>query len=380
MLHNEQEEAIIDRLYEAAAIPEKWGGRGVLDALANLCGCTDSAIMSVRDHTLAGWTANEIAFPKLVVYVRDNWLGQNPYVLSAERLRRFSQPRFVMDTEVMSAEEMQESYYYQKFMHPYGMYWHAGTNIMSPNGDTVKLSVHRSYEAGPLDAALIARLNSLRPHIARACVLTARLRFAQLHAAVEVLNSVGLPAAALRDGRLALANNLFEKLMPDVAQDRRSRLAFMQTAADKRWASILMKPINLRNGTFPLASTEERPMMVVHVLPVAGAGKDIFPVADSLMILASSETCHKIAPEILLSLFDFTPAEISITNSILSGASLEEIARARRVSVETVRVQLKAIFAKTGTHRQTELVKLLGGVASASNIVDRVPSEGRRSP
>lgn len=121
-------------------------------------------------------------------------------------------------------------------------------------------------------------------------------------------------------------------------------------------------------------------MIIVHVLPVAGAGRDIFPVADSLMIFASSETSQKIAPEILLSLFDFTPAEISITNSILSGASLEEIARVRRVSIDTVRVQLKSIFAKTGTHRQTELVKLLGGVASASNIIDRVPSDDRRSP
>jgi DNA-binding CsgD family transcriptional regulator len=120
-------------------------------------------------------------------------------------------------------------------------------------------------------------------------------------------------------------------------------------------------------------------MMIAHVLPVAGAGRDIFPVADALMIFASSETSQKIAPEILLSLFDFTPAEISITNSILSGALLEGIARSRGGSIDTVRVQLKAIFAKTGTHRQAELVKLLGGVASASNILDRVPSEGRRS-
>ncbi|WP_044552341.1 helix-turn-helix transcriptional regulator [Mesorhizobium japonicum] len=379
MLHDEQNEAIIDRLYEAATIPEKWGGRGVLETLAHLCGCTDGAIMSVRDHTLAGWTANENAFPKLVVYLRDNWLAKNPYVQSAERLRRFSQPRFVLDTEVMSAREMEESHYYQNFMRPYGMYWHAGTNIMSPNGDTVKFSIHRSFDAGPLDPSLVDRLTWLRPHIARACTLTARLRFAQLHAAVEVLNSVGLPAAALRDGRLVLANSLFEKLVPDVAKDRRSRLTFQQASADKRWASILDKPAAFRNGTFPIASTEEHPMFIVHVLPVAGAGRDIFPVADSLMIFASSQTSQKIAPEILLSLFDFTPAEISITNSILSGASLEEIARARRVSIDTVRVQLKAIFAKTGTHRQTELVKLLGGVASASNIIDRVPSDERRS-
>lgn len=86
MLHDEQNEAIIDRLYEAATIPEKWGGRGVLETLAHLCDCTDGAIMSVRDHTLAGWTANENAFPKLVVYLRDNWLAKNPYVQSAERL------------------------------------------------------------------------------------------------------------------------------------------------------------------------------------------------------------------------------------------------------------------------------------------------------
>ncbi|WP_296747208.1 LuxR C-terminal-related transcriptional regulator [Mesorhizobium sp.] len=379
MLRDEQDEAIIDRLYEAATIPEKWGGRGVLETLANLCDCTDSAIMSVRDHALAGWTANETAFPKLVVYLRDNWIAQNPYVESDERLRRFSQPRFVLATEVMSAEEMQENFYYQNFMRPYGMYWHAGTNVMSPNGDTVKVSVHRGYDAGPLDPKLVDRLNRLRPHIARACVMTARLRFAQLHAAVEVLNSVGLPAAALRDGRLEVANGLFEILMPDVVQHRRQRLTFLQASADQRWSSILEKPAMHRNGTFPISATEARPMMIVHVLPVAGAGRDIFPVADSLMIFASSETSQKIAPEILLSLFDFTPAEISVTNSMLSGTPIEEIARARGVSADTVRVQLKSIFAKTGTHRQADLVKLLGGIASASNIIDRPPAEKPRS-
>ena len=50
----------------------------------------------------------------------------------------------------------------------------------------------------------------------------------------------------------------------------------------------------------------------------------------------------------------FRPAE---------GRSLEEIAEQRQTSMTTVRSQLKAVFAKTGTHRQSELVALLGKLA-----------------
>ncbi len=47
---------------------------------------------------------------------------------------------------------------------------------------------------------------------------------------------------------------------------------------------------------------------------------------------------------------------------VAAGSSPEEIAVELQVSRETVRNQIKAIFGKTGTHRQSELAALVSRI------------------
>jgi DNA-binding CsgD family transcriptional regulator len=62
----------------------------------------------------------------------------------------------------------------------------------------------------------------------------------------------------------------------------------------------------------------------------------------------------------LVARYALTPTEASVTRRLAAGAGLEQIARELDISLNTVRGHLKQIFAKTGTHRQVELVcKLL---------------------
>jgi len=56
-----------------------------------------------------------------------------------------------------------------------------------------------------------------------------------------------------------------------------------------------------------------------------------------------------------------TPAEARIALGIARGDALAAIAKAHGISIATVRTQLKSVFAKTGTHRQAQLVALLAG-------------------
>jgi DNA-binding CsgD family transcriptional regulator len=57
--------------------------------------------------------------------------------------------------------------------------------------------------------------------------------------------------------------------------------------------------------------------------------------------------------------FRLTPAEARLAVRLASGASLMESADEFGVTHNTVRAQLRAIFDKTGTHRQIDLVRLL---------------------
>ena len=61
----------------------------------------------------------------------------------------------------------------------------------------------------------------------------------------------------------------------------------------------------------------------------------------------------------LMRLFDLTPAEAGVALALITGRSIAQIVAARGVSRNTVRTQLAGILRKTGTHRQSELVRLL---------------------
>ena len=57
--------------------------------------------------------------------------------------------------------------------------------------------------------------------------------------------------------------------------------------------------------------------------------------------------------------FQLTPAEARLAVHLASGSSLSDAADVLGVTYSTVRAQLRAIFDKTATHRQTELLRLL---------------------
>ena len=57
--------------------------------------------------------------------------------------------------------------------------------------------------------------------------------------------------------------------------------------------------------------------------------------------------------------YGLTPSEVRTTVSLLSNTGLAAVAEDTGVSVETVRFHIKRIFSKTGTCRQSELVRVI---------------------
>ena len=60
----------------------------------------------------------------------------------------------------------------------------------------------------------------------------------------------------------------------------------------------------------------------------------------------------------LVQLFGLTPAEALLASELARGFSLDEAARHLGISRNTARVHLQAIFTKTRTTRQAELLQL----------------------
>ena len=81
---------------------------------------------------------------------------------------------------------------------------------------------------------------------------------------------------------------------------------------------------------------------------------------EKLSINAKQESEE--ASKQLISLFGLSPAEARLTRALCHGETFEEYADAQNVKLPTVKTQLRAVFAKTQTDRQVDLVNLISGI------------------
>jgi DNA-binding CsgD family transcriptional regulator len=88
------------------------------------------------------------------------------------------------------------------------------------------------------------------------------------------------------------------------------------------------------------------------------------PQPSVLLTVAVPRTGSEIDPTLLGSLFELTPAEVRLAAELMKGTDLAHAAAVQHLSITTIRSHLNAIFTKTNTHRQAELVELLLRVTS----------------
>ena len=104
-------------------------------------------------------------------------------------------------------------------------------------------------------------------------------------------------------------------------------------------------------------------MKVAHLVPIRGAANDLFSSVDAILLVTPVVKDRLPSADLLHGLFDLTPAEAGLSRALLGGESLGQIAKARGVSIETTRSQLKSVFSKTATKRQSTLIALLSGLS-----------------
>jgi DNA-binding CsgD family transcriptional regulator len=83
----------------------------------------------------------------------------------------------------------------------------------------------------------------------------------------------------------------------------------------------------------------------------------------SVVMLLSRDTASHPNPDRLQQMFGLTSAEVQLAISLASGHTPLEIARRNKVSRTTIRSHLAALFSKTETNRQSELVALLSHIS-----------------
>ncbi len=217
-------EDLIDRVYEAAVVPELWDK--VLDDVASRVGSVGGLLFTANSQRTA-WVGSSFAGPLYADFIKDGFANPRP-----QRAIARNHAGFIGDHELFTWDEMDRDPAYA-YLRRKGGGWCAGTVIQVPSGDFVVFSWERRFKDGPFSAETIAALDPLRAHLARAALLSGRLGLERARAAAEALGLIGLPAAILsRTHGLLAANKLLEGLMPQVVEDRQSRIGLVDRRAD----------------------------------------------------------------------------------------------------------------------------------------------------
>jgi DNA-binding CsgD family transcriptional regulator len=161
------------------------------------------------------------------------------------------------------------------------------------------------------------------------------------------------------DGRVVHANAPARRLLKDGRILARNQDGFL-VAADSGGTAPL------RAAIAAVAGGDAAPEGAIAVTPADGGD----PVSVILvpagpahpgaaLFIADPEAGFSISDERLMSLYGLTRSEAQIVARLARGQTLEEIAAERGQQVNTVRTQVKSVFRKTNTRRQSDVIKLV---------------------
>jgi DNA-binding CsgD family transcriptional regulator len=183
--------------------------------------------------------------------------------------------------------------------------------------------------------------------------------------AIAALNTMRLPAIALdRRGFVLEVNAAADAIFDNDVKIKDKRLFVRDLKAHALLKASLDDLTNPGKSKCLIAEPiiVQRPdklPVIVRIWPFEGLADVPNQDVGALVTLNALGPKPGPASAILAKTFRLTPSEAKLACIIARGVSPQIAARQLKISRETARNQLKSVFAKTDTHRQSELVALL---------------------
>ena len=142
----------------------------------------------------------------------------------------------------------------------------------------------------------------------------------------------------------------------DQNQNAKVRNAISETSKTGRATTLLLTPLDSPRQRYSLALVR-----LSNRSTCSGSPTEISQ--GNVLCLVTPLDRRRIATaNQLMDLFGLSAAEARLARALCHGDSLEEYATDQELKLPTVKTQLRSIFAKTGTERQSSLVRVLLGV------------------
>lgn len=240
----------------------------------------------------------------------------------------------------------------------------------------IRISDEEKYQANALNT-----LARLAPHLQRAFEIQRILMGTGLLAKGLFIERDHPGSAAFMigsDGSIIFVNSLAETLLREGRLLRATSKKFLhcvnQAADNKLYsglAAIRTRKLDLCDDEFFLGADSFGVTIPARLVPITVEPENChfyrlfaygaFPAAILVVTRPAGETYSRR----LLHEYGLTHAELRVATSLAKGMSLDEHAQRAGISRHTARNQLKSIFEKTATHRQAQLVALIGRLSQA---------------
>ncbi len=357
---------LIEQIYDAGVEPSLWDG--TLVGLGERFRANGGILMTTQGATNRLSFASEFgATPEWQARYNQEYhkTELNPLFPA---FRRLSPGTAAADWMLLPKARLMSSPFYNEWSAPQDRHSYVGL-VTSAGPLTVGgIMFSRGHRGGDFRKDEIALLQSLSPHLIRAVSMSRHLGVV---AGRRQLCDALLDAAAAAmivvdaDGRIVLANHAACRLLEDGdgLQVRHDRLTascptdastlrrHLKATAARDLAARTTLAVKRRSGARPYG-------VVTSCVPVDAAG--LTPGRQLVAVFVADPDA--ISPDTAAGLqaaYDLTAAEADVVTLLAHQTpSLAEAAQKLGVSVATVKTHLKHCFEKTGTQRQTELVRL----------------------
>ncbi|HRN62300.1 MAG TPA: hypothetical protein PK743_03115 [Luteimonas sp.] len=279
---------------------------------------------------------------------------------------------FGSSTGMFASGELERTAFYHEVMVRYDVL-HGASILLhrESSGSITSLTVNRDRHRPPFGDLEDSLLKRLLPHLRNVHALQQRLQIAwqlshgldHVAAGVWLLDAQGdivhanLSAEGmLEDGNCGLGRQR-NQLTAHCRADRQGLRQAILAATHGKTGQHQKVLLHARDGRFCSTCT-------VH--PLTCGSLDGWMLSEqpaALVFVSLLASSAQVPADTLRQAFNLTSAEALLAQALLRHRSLAACRDALGKSHETLRTQLKALFAKTGTRQQSELVQLLQRVA-----------------
>lgn len=239
-------------------------------------------------------------------------------------------------------------------------------------GTDVWLNGSRGGDTGPFSAREMASVRQFLPHLSRAVLMQRRLRQLEDQSAIYAHGVSALAVGVVmldHQGEILEINAEAEAILAGQSSVRRlGRRLCLSGSAQQEFADALRQ---LRSAPTPAAHAIAgqdglSPVSLIIRSAEGLAGqKSGSEIAFVVYLKRDAQSLPATAADYVSDHFGLTKAEARLAILLTNGHSIGEAASLLGVTVTTARTYCKRALTKTGTTRQTELVRLLlGSLAS----------------